>query len=533
VQEQEKSISFQKRCKSGEEWRETMRSIDKEINRLLQYGLNKHLIHEWDLSYARNQILEVLQLEEIDPSDVPSNIPDSPVTILDQILDWAYENGRLVENSVTYRDLFDTKIMGCLTERPSGVIEKFETTYEQAGPEAATANFYQYSKDVHYIRTDRIAKNEDWLTKTEYGEMEITINLSKPEKDPKAIAAAKTMKSSGYPECLLCKENVGYAGRINHPARQNLRLIPVALEEKQWYLQYSPYVYYNEHAIVLYGEHEPMKISRGTFDRLLEFVGKFPHYFIGSNADLPIVGGSILSHDHFQGGKHDFPMAKAEVERDVVLSAYPNVKAGIVKWPMSVLRLQSNNREDLGELADGILQYWKGYSDERAEVHAFTDEEPHNTITPIARRNGDDYELDLVLRNNRTTKEHPMGLFHPHAEVHHIKKENIGLIEVMGLAVLPGRLQEELHLLGESLIGENPLIQIERDERINKHVVWAESLLEKYSDLDSSNIQGRLRDEVGLIFSDILSHAGVFKRTVLGKEAFDRFTEALNTHLNQ
>ncbi len=510
-----------------------MTNIDQEINRLLQYGLNKYLIHEWDLSYVRNQILEVLQLEEVDTSDVPADIPDSPVSILSSILNWAYDHDRLIENTVTYRDLLDTKIMGCLTERPSEVIEKFETTYEHAGPEAATANFYQYSKDVHYIRTDRIAKNEDWLTETEYGEMEITINLSKPEKDPKAIAAAKTMKSSGYPECLLCKENVGYAGRLNHPARQNLRMIPITLEEKQWYLQYSPYVYYNEHAIVLYGEHEPMKISRGTFDRLLEFVGKFPHYFIGSNADLPIVGGSILSHDHFQGGKHEFPMAKAEMERNVVLSAYPNVKAGIVKWPMSVLRLQSNDRDELGELADAILQFWKGYSDESVDVRAVTGDESHNTITPIARRNGEHYELDLVLRNNRTTKQHPMGLFHPHAEVHHIKKENIGLIEVMGLAVLPGRLQEELHLLGESLTSGNPLEKIERDDRIQKHGKWAESLLKKYSDLNSWNVQGRLRHEVGLIFSNILSHAGVFKRTASGQEAFDRFTHALNNHLNQ
>ncbi|MGG1685780.1 UDP-glucose--hexose-1-phosphate uridylyltransferase [Pseudalkalibacillus sp. NRS-1564] len=510
-----------------------MTNIDQEINRLLQYGLNKHLFREWDLSYVRNQILEVLQLEEIDTSDVPADIPDSPVSILDRILNWAYDHDRLIENTVTYRDLLDTKIMGCLTERPSEVIEKFEATYEHAGPEAATANFYQYSKDVHYIRTDRIAKNEDWLTETEYGEMEITINLSKPEKDPKAIAAAKTMKSSGYPECLLCKENEGYAGRLTHPARQNLRMIPITLEEKQWYLQYSPYVYYNEHAIVLYGEHEPMKISRGTFDRLLEFVGKFPHYFIGSNADLPIVGGSILSHDHFQGGKHEFPMAKAEMERNVVLSAYPNVKAGIVKWPMSVLRLQSNDRDELGELADAILQFWKGYSDESVDVRAVTGNESHNTITPIARRNGERYELDLVLRNNRTTKQHPMGLFHPHGEVHHIKKENIGLIEVMGLAVLPGRLQEELHLLGESLISENPLESIKQDDRIQKHVTWADSLLKKYSDLNASNAQGRLRHEVGLIFSNILSHAGVFKRTASGQEAFDRFTHEFNNHLNQ
>ncbi|TKD70914.1 UDP-glucose--hexose-1-phosphate uridylyltransferase [Pseudalkalibacillus hwajinpoensis] len=508
-------------------------TINHEIERLLYYAIKREIIREWDMSYARNQILDVLQLTEYHPENAVIDNPESPVEILENILDWAYENGRLAENTVTYRDLLDTKIMGCLTERPSSVVDRFETTYREVGPEAATASFYQFSKDVHYIRTDRIAKNEHWLTATEYGDMEITINLSKPEKDPKAIAAAKNMKTSSYPECLLCKENVGYAGRLTHPARQNLRLIPVTLEDKQWYLQYSPYVYYNEHAIVLYGEHEPMKISRGTFDRLLEFVNKFPHYFIGSNADLPIVGGSILSHDHFQGGKHDFPMAKAGMERTVHLSSYPNVKAGIVKWPMSVLRLQSDSRDELGELADAILKFWQEYSDEQVDVHAYTAEEPHNTITPIARRNGEQFEIDLVLRNNRTTDEHPMGLFHPHAEVHHIKKENIGLIEVMGLAVLPGRLKEELQLLGNSLIAEEPLNRISADDRIAKHVDWAKSILEKYPDIASVNIDEILKDEVGLIFSDILSHAGVFKQDDAGQAAFDRFTEALNNYLNQ
>ncbi|MBN8210480.1 UDP-glucose--hexose-1-phosphate uridylyltransferase [Bacillus sp. NTK071] len=506
-------------------------TIDHEIERLLHYAIKREIIREWDVSYARNQILDVLQLTEFHLGNAVSDSPESPVEILENILDWAYENGRLEENTVTYRDLLDTKIMGCLTERPSNVVDRFETTYREVGPEAATAAFYQFSKDVHYIRTDRFAKNEHWLTATDYGDMEITINLSKPEKDPKAIAAAKTAKASGYPECLLCKENVGYAGRLTHPARQNLRLIPVTLEDKQWYLQYSPYVYYNEHAIVLYGEHEPMKISRGTFDRLLEFVNKFPHYFIGSNADLPIVGGSILSHDHFQGGKHDFPMAKAEIERSVHLSSYPNVKAGIVNWPMSVLRLQGESREELGELADAIFKFWQAYSDEEANVLAYT-EEPHNTITPIARRNGELFELDLVLRNNRTTDEHPMGLFHPHAEVHHIKKENIGLIEVMGLAVLPGRLKEELQLLGDLLTGEEPLNRIAEDERISKHGDWAKSLLEKYPDLEKATIDRILQDEVGLIFSDILSHAGVFKKDPAGEAAFDRFTAALNSHLN-
>ncbi|WP_394172652.1 UDP-glucose--hexose-1-phosphate uridylyltransferase [Guptibacillus hwajinpoensis] len=508
-------------------------TINHEIERLLHYAIKKEIIREWDRSYARNQILDVLHLSEVDSELIVSDSPDSPVEILENILDWAYENGRLTDNTVTYRDLLDTKIMGCLTERPSSVIDRFEQTYQEVGAEAATAAFYQFSKDVHYIRTDRIAKNEHWLTPTEYGDMEITINLSKPEKDPKAIAAAKTTTASSYPDCLLCKENVGYAGHLTHPARQNLRMIPVTLEDKQWYLQYSPYVYYSEHAIVLFGEHEPMKISRGTFDRLLEFVTKFPHYFIGSNADLPIVGGSILSHDHFQGGKHDFPMAKAEIERSVYLSSYPEVYAGIVKWPMSVLRLQGESREELGELADAILTFWKGYSDEEADVHAYTGEELHNTITPIARRNGELFELDLVLRNNRTTEEHPMGLFHPHAEVHHIKKENIGLIEVMGLAVLPGRLKEELQLLGDLLVGEEPLNRIATDERISKHIDWAKSLLEKYPELTSATVDEVLQDEVGLIFREILSHAGVFKRDAAGQAAFDRFTEALNNHLNQ
>ncbi|WP_347548715.1 UDP-glucose--hexose-1-phosphate uridylyltransferase [Pseudalkalibacillus hwajinpoensis] len=510
-----------------------MTVIYHEIDRLLRYGIKKKLISEWDLAYARNQLLDVLELDEYQGVEKHPDIPESPVEILENILDWASRNGRLVENTVTFRDLLDTKLMGCLTERPSGVVHQFEKTYKETGPEAATAEFYQFSKGVHYIRTDRIAKNEDWLTSTDYGDMEITINLSKPEKDPKAIAAAKKVKASGYPECLLCKENVGYAGRANHPARRNLRLIPVTLEAQKWYLQYSPYVYYNEHAIVLYGEHEPMKISRGTFDRLLEFVMKFPHYFIGSNADLPIVGGSILSHDHFQGGKHDLPMAKAEMERSVSLSTYSHVRAGIVKWPMSVLRLQGENREDLAELADGILHFWKGYSDEDANIRSFTGDEPHNTITPIARRNGTLFELDLVFRNNRTTEEHPMGLFHPHAEVHHIKKENIGLIEVMGLAVLPGRLQEELQLLGECFLSDDPISCIEKDDRIRKHATWAEGLLEKYTEFTEVNVASRLRDEVGLVFSDILSHAGVFKRDPSGQAAFDRFTVALNTYLTE
>lgn len=494
-------------------------NIHLQIERLIQFAIKKQLIDATDKDYSRNLILDVLGLDEAIEVTVESEEFDSPVAILEEMLDWAADRGLLQENTVTYRDLLDTKIMGCLVPRPSEVQRMFQKKFEQ-DPKKATEYFYQLSKQSHYIRTDRIAKNEHWYSPTEYGDMEITINLSKPEKDPKAIAAAKLLKESSYPKCLLCKENVGYAGRVNHPARQNLRTIPVTLNDEGWHLQYSPYVYYHEHSILFRDDHVPMKISKQTFTRLLAFVHQFPHYFVGSNADLPIVGGSILSHDHFQGGFHDFPMAKAEIEKKFKSKQYPDVVVGIVKWPMSVVRLQSTNRQSIVELADHILQVWKGYSDHEVEIHAYTDDTPHNTITPIARRNGELFELDLVLRNNRTSDEHQFGIFHPHAEVHHIKKENIGLIEVMGLAVLPGRLLEELKLLADALVNDDY-----RNEEIAKHLEWAERLKHKYAVINEENVHTILKDEVGIVFSNILEHAGVFKRNETGNKAFLKFIE--------
>ncbi|WP_307406740.1 UDP-glucose--hexose-1-phosphate uridylyltransferase [Neobacillus ginsengisoli] len=498
-------------------------NIYEQIERLLQFGLRKKLFSKYDIDFVRNALLDVLGLEEWESCVVPDEYLDFPISILEEILDWAAENGRIEENSTTYRDLFDTKLMGCLLSRPSEVIRNFYQAYESLGAEAATKKFYQLSQEIHYIRTDRIAKNEHWSVPTEYGDIEITINLSKPEKDPKEIAAERMLKQSSYPECLLCKDNVGYSGRMNHPARQNLRVIPLELSKEQWFFQFSPYVYYNEHAIIFKDKHEPMKISKQTIKRILEFTEKFPHYFLGSNADLPIVGGSILSHDHFQGGSHDFPMAKAEMEMTFQFSQYPNVKAGIIKWPLSVIRLQGLNRYELAELGGYILQQWKMYSDERVDIQAFTGDIPHNTITPIARRNGSLYELDLVLRNNRTNEEYPLGIFHPHQEVHHIKKENIGLIEVMGLAVLPGRLQEELKTLADSLVKNESYEKMKQNQTIIKHLTWATSIKEKYPELNSENVSEIFKQEVGLTFTTVLEHAGVFKRDRTGIRAFKEF----------
>ncbi|MCP8617553.1 UDP-glucose--hexose-1-phosphate uridylyltransferase [Salirhabdus salicampi] len=503
-------------------------NIYEDIERLIQYGLSQQLIHEEDVVYTRNRILEILRLEDWEQVDVTGEeVPNQPSDILERILDWAAAQGLLQENTVTFRDLLDTKIMAAFVKRPSEVIRDFKDLYEQEGPKAATENFYQMSKASHYIRQDRIAKNEHWTVGTEYGDIEITINLSKPEKDPKAIAAAKSVKQTNYPSCLLCKENVGFAGRVNHPARQNHRTIPVTLNEELWHIQFSPYVYYNEHAIVFYDKHEPMKISKRTFDHLLAFTEKFPHYFLGSNADLPIVGGSILSHDHFQGGHHDFPMAIADIERQFTIASYPDVNVGIVKWPMSVVRLQGKDREQVSELAEHILQSWKEYSDPNVDVYAFTDDIPHNTITPIARRRGDLFELDLVLRNNRTSEEHPMGIFHPHEEVHHIKKENIGLIEVMGLAVLPGRLQDELKRLANYLVQPNWEDQVQQDEEVVKHLEWAKSLAAKHEERSPQSMEAILQEEVGHIFATILEHAGVFKRNEEGQQAFRQFLRQL------
>jgi UDPglucose--hexose-1-phosphate uridylyltransferase len=497
-------------------------NIHLQIERLIQFAIESRLISQWDVDYCRNLVLEILALDEAVCMEVEQEGLESPVDILEEILDWAADNGRLLENTITYRDLLDTKVMNCFVPRPSEVTRLFNEKYEQ-DPKIATEYFYQLSKQSHYIRTDRIAKNEHWYSPTDYGDIEITINLSKPEKDPKAIAAAKHLKESSYPTCLLCKENVGFSGRLNHPARQNLRIIPVTLANEQWYLQYSPYVYYHEHSILFSENHVPMKIGKKTFLRLLEFVEQYPHYFLGSNADLPIVGGSILSHDHFQGGYHDFPMAKAEIEETFTFSKYPNVTAGIVNWPMSVLRLQSEDRHSLVDIADDIFNAWKQYSDVEVDVIAYSGDTPHNTITPIARRRGELFELDLVLRNNRTNEEHPLGIFHPHAEVHHIKKENIGLIEVMGLAVLPGRLKDELHLLANALVKQDYLTEMNDTEAITKHIMWAHQLKDKYQELNESNVDQILKNEVGAIFSTILEHAGVFKRDEKGKKAFVRF----------
>lgn len=500
--------------------------IFEKLEQLIQYGVNKELISPLDMDYTRNRLLEVLGLDDAEARTVSgdSDLED----ILMPMLDWAVETGLIPDGTDTYRDLLDAKIMGCLVAPPSVIYAKFEEKRKHCGPKAATSWFYEMQQHAHYIHTGRIAKNVRWFTTTEDGELEITINLSKPEKDPKAIAEAKKLSQKQYPLCLLCKENVGFGGRINHPARQNHRIIPVTLTNESWFMQFSPYVYYNEHCIVFKGEHEPMQISKKTFERLLSFISIYPHYFIGSNADLPIVGGSILSHDHFQGGAHEFPMAKAKMEEVFSLEKFPRVKAGIVKWPMSVIRLQSSDQQTLAEAADFILHEWKMYSDPEAGLFSHTGETPHNTITPIARRHGDEYELDLVLRNNRTDKQHPGGIFHPHKEVHHIKKENIGLIEVMGLAVLPGRLAAELSQLKAALLSKNPLEEIKACPPIMKHESWAERLIEENT-FTKDNVETILQKEIGLIFSRILAQAGVFKRTEQGKTAFKRFVQTLHT----
>ncbi|WP_075720980.1 UDP-glucose--hexose-1-phosphate uridylyltransferase [Roseburia sp. 499] len=498
--------------------------VNEAIKKLVCYGLENNLISEEDVIFTTNRLLEVLKIEEYEePETEYHNVELEPV--LKELLDYAYETGVLVENGVVYRDLLDTKLMAQLMPRPSEVIAKFWNVYESEGPKAATDLYYKLSQDSDYIRRYRIAKDVKWKAETEYGEMDITINLSKPEKDPKAIAAAKNAKQSGYPKCLLCMENEGYAGRINHPARQNHRIIPVTIQDSKWGFQYSPYVYYNEHCIVFNSKHIPMKIEHGTFCKLFDFVKQFPHYIVGSNADLPIVGGSILSHDHFQGGSYEFAMAKAPVEREFAVKGFEDVKAGIVKWPMSVIRLSGEDTERIITLADVILNAWRGYTDEVVFIFAETEGEPHNTITPIARKRGEKYELDLVLRNNITTEEHPLGVYHPHAELHHIKKENIGLIEVMGLAVLPARLKGEMETLADAIVTGK---DIRADESIEKHADWVEEFLPKYDGITRENVTEILHKEIGLVFSKVLEHAGVYKRTEEGQKAFDRFIQSLN-----
>jgi UDPglucose--hexose-1-phosphate uridylyltransferase len=502
-----------------------MERIQTDIRKLVAYGVKTGLVPKEDVIYTTNRLLELFGLDELEDSDAAVSMSESELEeVLGSMCDYAYEKGILEENTVTYRDLFDTKVMGLLMPRPSEVIRRFYEIYEKESPEAATDFYYKLSRDSDYIRRYRVSRDVKWIAPTKYGDLDITINLSKPEKDPKAIAAAKNAKQSGYPKCLLCRENEGYAGRVNHPARQNHRIIPVTINGSDWGFQYSPYVYYNEHCIVFNSKHTPMKIEHATFCKLFDFVKQFPHYFVGSNADLPIVGGSILSHDHFQGGHYEFAMAKAPVERSFSVKGFEDVAAGVVNWPMSVIRLSGKDTDRMIALADVILEKWRGYTDEAAFVYAYTDGEPHNTITPIARKRGENFELDLVLRNNITTEEHPLGVYHPHAKLHHIKKENIGLIEVMGLAVLPARLKNEMARLKEVILAGG---DIRADEELAKHADWVEEFLPKYAKVDASNIGGILEKEIGLVFMEVLEDAGVYKRTEEGQKAFDRFIECL------
>lgn len=492
------------------------------IKKLVTYGLESGLISKDDVIYTTNMLLDLLDLDEYEePIEEYSNV-DLEST-LKELLDYAVAEN-IIEDSVVYRDLFDTKLMNTMVKRPSEVIREFKELYE-VSPKMATNFYYKFSQDTDYIRRYRVKKDLKWVTKTPYGDIDITINLSKPEKDPKAIAAARNAKQAGYPKCLLCKQNEGYRGRVNHPARENHRIIPIRINDSDWGFQYSPYVYYNEHCIVFNGEHTPMKIEKNTFVKLFDFIKLFPHYFLGSNADLPIVGGSILTHDHFQGGNYEFAMAKAPVLKEFVIKGYEDVKVGIVKWPLSVIRTSCKDEKRLIELGAYILEKWREYTDEDAYIYAYTDNEPHNTITPIARKRGDMYELDLALRNNITTKECPMGLYHPHNELHHIKKENIGLIEVMGLAVLPSRLKEEMEILKDYIVNKK---DIESNEKIAKHAEWVYEFSKKYDSINSENVESILREEIGLVFLKVLEDAGVFKQTEEGIRAFTRFIESLN-----
>ena len=485
------------------------------VKALVQYALKTGLIEEGEEIWAENTVLDALKADSFPETEVSEDAPLSD--ILAALTEYAIPG-----ESVVYRDLFDTEIMGRLTPRPGQVRAKF-AALRAWSPREATDWYYRFSCDTNYIRRDRIAKDVQWKAPTEYGDLDITINLSKPEKDPKAIAAARNLPASAYPRCMLCAENEGYAGRVNHPARQNHRVVPITINGSDWFLQYSPYVYYNEHCICFNKIHTPMKIDRACFKKLLDFVSQFPHYFVGSNADLPIVGGSILAHDHFQGGRYTFAMEKAPVETKISFPGFEDVDAGIVKWPMSVIRITSPEPERLVELADRILAAWRGYTDEAATIFAETDGTPHNTITPIARRRGEDFELDLVLRNNLTTEEYPLGLYHPHQELHHIKKENIGLIEVMGLAVLPSRLKEELAAVAETLASGGDLRASELTE---KHADWAESFRDKY-DITAENALDIVKKETGKVFARVLEHAGVYKRDGAGKAAFLRFIESV------
>lgn len=493
----------------------------ENIARLVQYGLNTGLIEPEDKIYATNLILSEMGLDDYEEPECVENCDDLE-DILSGLLEEARQRG-LVEEGVVAGDLFDTRLMNCLMKRPSEVIREFYQHYEHS-PKEATDYFYKLSGDSNYIRRGRVKRDMKWTVDSAYGEIEMSINLSKPEKDPKAIAAAKLMKQSSYPKCQLCMENEGYAGRVNHPARENHRIIPVTINDSKWGFQYSPYVYYNEHCIVLSAEHSPMKIDKAAFKKLFDFIKLFPHYFVGSNADLPIVGGSILTHEHFQGGCHDFPMAKAPIEKTFVIRGYEDVETGIVKWPLSVIRIRSEKPERLVELAGHILSAWRGYTDEEAFIFAETDGEPHNTITPIARMRDGKYELDLTLRNNITTEECPLGVYHPHAQYHNIKKENIGLIEVMGLAILPARLKTEMTLLAKYLVNKEDFTC---EESLVKHKEWVENFISRYDIINEENVMDVLLSEMGRTFVGVLEDAGVYKCTEQGRMFFERFMNSL------
>lgn len=494
-----------------------MENINLLINKLVKYGLDKKLFTEDDKIYVTNQLLEKLKIDEFEEIQINEKLELE--NIIEAILDYGFEKGLIENNTSVYRDLFDSKIMNCLMPRPSEVRETFWKEYKKS-PIEATNYFYSLSRNSNYIKTYRVKKDVKWKVNTKYGNLDITINLSKPEKDPKAIAAAKLIKQTGYPKCLLCKENEGYAGRINHPSRDNHRIIKLNMNNEDWYFQYSPYVYYNEHCIVFSGKHSPMKIDKNTFIKLFDFIKLFPHYILGSNADLPIVGGSILTHDHFQGGNYEFPMAKAEIKEKFSIQGFEDVEVGIVNWPMSVIRLSCENEHRIIELADRILEKWRNYTDESAFIFAETDGEKHNTITPIARKKKEKFELDLVLRNNITTDEFPFGVYHPHEKLHHIKKENIGLIEVMGVAILPSRLKEEMMILKQYILDGNNILE---NDKIAKHYDWICSIKEKYSDISESNIDEILKTEIGNVFLQVLEDAGVYKNTEEGLNNFKKF----------
>lgn len=495
--------------------------VYEAVDSLVAYGIKNGLIDEKDAVYSRNLILDVIGSDDYESAGAVDGAELED--ILKCLLDYAVENGRCVD-SVTYRDLLDTKIMNCLMPRPSEVIAKFNEDYA-VDPRKATEYYYSLAKNSDYIRTYRVKKDMKWVTHTEYGDMDVTVNLSKPEKDPKAIAEAAKAKSASYPKCMLCRENEGYAGRVNHPARENHRIIPLDICGEKWFMQYSPYVYYNEHCIVFNGEHTPMKIDKSAFLKLFAFVKFLPHYFVGSNADLPIVGGSILSHEHFQGGNYEFAMAKAGVERELKFDGFDDVAAGVVKWPMTVIRLSGDDTDRICELGAKILAGWRGYTDPDAFIFAETDGTPHNTITPIARKRGDKYELDLVLRNNITTAQYPDGVYHPHPEYHHIKKENIGLIEVMGLAVLPARLKNEMALLKDALIAGK---DFSADETIGKHYEWASAFENKYGRITEENAEDIIKNEIGIVYSAILEQCGVFSRDEKGAAHMDAFVKYVN-----